>query len=91
MEMSSLEGVKALISVDPGCYKSTTCVPSDNIIPRRLRPKERPPRVCVIGAGISGLRCGKKLCDQGFRVTIFEARNRVGGRVSGLRVMANLR
>lgn len=39
------------------------------------------PRVGIVGAGISGLRCADILLDQGFQVTIFEARDRIGGRV----------
>jgi len=41
-----------------------------------------PPHVCVVGAGISGLRCAALLIDAGFKVTIVEARDRIGGRVS---------
>lgn len=39
------------------------------------------PHVAIIGAGFSGLRCADILIQNGARVTIFEARNRVGGRV----------
>jgi hypothetical protein len=39
------------------------------------------PHVCVVGAGISGLRCADILLQQGFQVTMLEARNRIGGRV----------
>lgn len=39
------------------------------------------PQVAIIGAGFSGLRCADILMQNGVRVTIFEARNRVGGRV----------
>jgi NADPH-dependent glutamate synthase beta subunit-like oxidoreductase len=39
-------------------------------------------RVCVIGAGVAGLRCAEVLIEEGVRVTILEARNRLGGRVS---------
>ncbi|KAK1142654.1 hypothetical protein N8T08_007458 [Aspergillus melleus] len=39
------------------------------------------PQVAIIGAGVSGLRCADILAKSGVRVTIFEARNRVGGRV----------
>lgn len=35
----------------------------------------------IIGAGISGLRCADLLLQNGFRVTILEGRDRVGGRV----------
>lgn len=40
------------------------------------------PHVCVVGAGIAGLRCAALLIEAGFRVTILEARDRIGGRVS---------
>lgn len=41
----------------------------------------RVPHVCVVGAGIAGLRCASMLLEKGVRVTILEARNRIGGRV----------
>jgi monoamine oxidase len=36
-------------------------------------------------AGISGLRCAEILLENGFEVTILEARDRIGGRVSWCR------
>ncbi|KAK2612371.1 hypothetical protein QQS21_001635 [Conoideocrella luteorostrata] len=39
------------------------------------------PHVAIIGAGLSGLRCADILLRNGFRVTVIEARNRIGGRV----------
>jgi monoamine oxidase len=39
------------------------------------------PHVGVIGAGLSGLRCADILIQNGARVTILEARDRIGGRV----------
>lgn len=42
---------------------------------------KKSPRVAVIGAGFSGLRCAEILGKSGARVTIFEAKDRVGGRV----------
>lgn len=39
--------------------------------------------VAVLGAGIAGLRAAGQLASKGHRVRVFEARNRVGGRVSG--------
>ena len=41
----------------------------------------REPHVCIVGAGISGLRCADVLLSHGFKVTILEARDRIGGRV----------
>lgn len=35
----------------------------------------------VIGAGFAGLAAAYKLKKEGIRVTVLEARNRVGGRV----------
>jgi monoamine oxidase len=37
--------------------------------------------IVVIGAGISGLAAAKQLHNQGFRVTVLEARDRIGGRI----------
>jgi cation diffusion facilitator CzcD-associated flavoprotein CzcO len=39
----------------------------------------KPPRVCVIGAGISGLVCAKVLKGDGFEVTVFEKESAIGG------------
>ncbi|KAK5115339.1 hypothetical protein LTR62_001539 [Meristemomyces frigidus] len=38
--------------------------------------------VGVVGAGFAGLRCADVLLQRGFKVTILEARDRVGGRVA---------
>ena len=38
-------------------------------------------QVCVVGAGISGLRCASELLACGVQVTIIEARDRIGGRI----------
>jgi monoamine oxidase len=45
----------------------------------RARPGAR--RVIVIGGGFGGLACAHELMNAGCRVTVLEARNRVGGRV----------
>jgi NADPH-dependent 2,4-dienoyl-CoA reductase/sulfur reductase-like enzyme len=42
-------------------------------------------RVCVVGAGLAGLRCAELLVEAGVDVTVLEARNRIGGRVSSLK------
>jgi monoamine oxidase len=36
--------------------------------------------ICVVGAGLAGLRCADILLQHGFKVTILEARDRIGGR-----------
>lgn len=41
----------------------------------------RRPHVGIVGAGFAGLRCADVLLQNGFRVTVLEARNRVGGRI----------
>ena len=46
--------------------------------------KHDSPSICIVGAGISGLRCADILLQKGFRVTIFEARDRIGGRVRSI-------
>lgn len=38
--------------------------------------------ICVIGAGVSGLRCATVLLEGSCDVTIIEARNRIGGRIA---------
>lgn len=50
---------------------------------RRILPQGKVPHICVVGAGMSGLRCAEVLTQEGMKVTILEARDRVGGRVSG--------
>ncbi|KAK0659586.1 Lysine-specific histone demethylase 1-like protein 3 [Lasiodiplodia hormozganensis] len=76
--------------VDSG-YNSPTLSPTAAELPttttmslpliRRALPKGgRKPHVCIVGAGVSGLRCADILLQAGLRVTVLEARNRVGGR-----------
>lgn len=43
-------------------------------------PSEDAPRVAVIGAGVAGLTAARRLSAHGVHVTIFEARDRIGGR-----------
>ncbi|GAB2504025.1 flavin monoamine oxidase family protein [Arenimonas alkanexedens] len=41
--------------------------------------------VAVVGAGIAGLACANELTRQGINARLFEASNRVGGRIASLR------
>ena len=50
-------------------------------VPPAARMYKRPPHIAVIGAGFAGLRCADVLIQNGAKVTVFEARDRVGGRV----------
>ncbi|CRK32654.1 hypothetical protein BN1723_014658 [Verticillium longisporum] len=43
---------------------------------------EKSLHVAVIGAGLAGLRCADILLQHGFRVTLIEGRDRLGGRVA---------
>ncbi|KAK5170444.1 uncharacterized protein LTR77_005032 [Saxophila tyrrhenica] len=50
----------------------------------------RPPSVGIVGAGLAGLRCADVLLQHGCKVTIFEARDRIGGRVAQSRHLGHL-
>lgn len=48
-----------------------------------IQQQQRPltPSVAIIGGGIAGLTAAYKLSKQGFRVTLYEAAQRLGGRI----------
>ncbi|MCU0314170.1 MAG: FAD-dependent oxidoreductase [Solirubrobacteraceae bacterium] len=48
----------------------------------------RGPRVVVVGAGLAGLVCARRLSAAGLRVTVIEAQQRIGGRCWSTRRIA---
>lgn len=52
-----------------------------SMVPPGATPPARAPRVAVIGAGMAGLVAARLLHDSGCTVAVFEARDRLGGRV----------
>jgi monoamine oxidase len=48
---------------------------------RTAMSRAPPISVGIVGAGFAGLRCADILLQHGFKATILEARNRLGGRV----------
>ncbi|KAL8781978.1 MAG: hypothetical protein Q9213_005762 [Squamulea squamosa] len=65
-------------------YNNSKADVHSSVMLRRILPKSRKPRICVVGAGVAGLRCAQVLSQGGLDVTILEARDRVGGRVGTL-------
>jgi len=50
--------------------------------PERLPPRRTEDSVLVVGAGPAGLECTRALGQRGYRVTLAEAREELGGRVT---------
>ncbi len=48
--------------------------------------RQESPKVAVIGAGLAGLTCAYRLQQNGFDVDVYEARNRVGGRIFSVKI-----
>jgi monoamine oxidase len=60
----------------------TAVLSSESITANAIFVKnEKPKSVIIIGAGFAGLSAGMKLKSEGVKVTILEARKRIGGRV----------
>ncbi len=50
-------------------------------MPRKKNARRKPSSILVIGGGVAGLTAGVELAQAGWRVTILEARERLGGRI----------
>jgi NADPH-dependent 2,4-dienoyl-CoA reductase/sulfur reductase-like enzyme len=77
--MSRMQQDLAATSKQP---RGNTTSESNPDMLRQALKNGRNPHVCIVGAGFAGLRCADILLQQGVKVTIFEARHRIGGRVS---------
>jgi Flavin containing amine oxidoreductase len=64
--------------------------PGEPAMLRGLLTAGRKPHVCIVGAGVAGLRCADILLQHGVKVTMLEARNRVGGRLCQAKVGSHL-
>lgn len=79
-EPSSMSGTATNLPSNLRTLESSRHPESASMI-RRILPKGRTPHVCVVGAGMAGMRCAQVLSDKGMKVTVFEGRDRIGGRV----------
>ena len=52
--------------------------------------ENKSPKVVVVGAGLAGLTTAVRLQQKGMDVDVYEARNRVGGRILTAKVAANV-
>ena len=75
-----------------GCLNHSVLngTPAIDQMQRLLWMGSKVPHIAVIGAGIAGLRCADVLIQAGFTVTIYEARNRMGGRVHQVKSAGHL-
>lgn len=53
---------------------------NDDSEPMLRRAVGKVPHIAIVGAGVAGLRCAEVLLKHGAKISIFEGRNRVGGR-----------
>lgn len=57
------------------------CVDNNTNMPKLMLPLPKQQKVAIIGAGLSGLTAAVELTRKGYRVTVFEAADRLGGNI----------
>src|SRR5262245_12882120 len=64
-------------------FKATAAVGAGLLLSNHVgyAAQKKLPRVVVVGAGFAGLACAHELKAAGYKVTLIEARPRLGGRV----------
>ena len=65
-------------------FKQRSAAPTNDLLESMIR-KDGNLHVGITGAGLAGLRSAEVLVEEGIKVTIIEARDRLGGRVSSFR------
>ncbi|KAL2019736.1 hypothetical protein VTK56DRAFT_9273 [Thermocarpiscus australiensis] len=74
-----LKAARLLHSGSGGSPKTLSIM--DRVLKLETLDPSRRPHIGVVGAGFAGLRCADVLLRNGFRVTMLEARSRLGGRI----------
>ena len=59
--------------------------------PERIRPRDSDAHILVVGAGPAGLEAAHALGKRGYEITLADARNEAGGRVTRESALPNLR
>ncbi len=67
--------------------KASTIAASSSValgtgLPGTVSASSKSPRIAIVGAGFAGLNAARHLKEQGYHANVFEARHRVGGRVT---------
>src|SRR5258708_20900527 len=73
-----------LLAMEQGLAE-TMMVPSEEVVERKAPQK----KIVIIGAGLAGLCAAYELAGLGYDITVYEARERVGGRVERVEGFAN--
>lgn len=77
-------GLTSLTSTNPVPNPESTLSAKSSLggkVVQERFPKGVKPTIAVIGAGVAGLRAAEVLLEKGYEVVIYEARDRIGGRI----------